>query len=106
MGLKLYYIYTYMCIYIYVCVYIYIYIYIYIHTYIHIWLTAEIWKKHVVSLLSDYHIYYTSKWNGSVESEFTIFRLAISKVIAIWTPCRELQVGSGSADNTIWITGK
>ena len=36
------------------------------------WLIAEVWKKHVVSLLSDYRIYYISKWNGSSRSEFTV----------------------------------
>ena len=38
---------------------------------------------YVVSMLSDYHIYYISKWNGTSGSEFTIFRLVFSKVITI-----------------------
>ena len=70
------------------------------------WLTSEVWKKHVVSLLSDYHIYYIIKWNGSSEREFTIFILVISKVITILTPYRELQVDFRSADNFVWVMDK
>ena len=50
-------------------------------------------------IYANIYIYYIRKWNSCCESELKIFRLVISKVFMIWTPCRKLQLSRSKLDN-------